>query len=75
MYQHWNRNFAILMKFSSQAVPEVVILTISSVAIYDIFVKMTTFHLNEDTHLYKIIVIIITWSRAAELNHIVYDYS
>ena len=41
MYQYWNWNVIILMKFSSLAVLEVVILTTSSAANDDIFIKMT----------------------------------
>ena len=40
---HWNRNFVILMKFSSLAALKVVILTTFSAASDENFVKMTTF--------------------------------
>ena len=38
---HWHGNVVILMKFSSLAAPEVVILTTSGAAIDENFIKMT----------------------------------
>ena len=40
---HWNENVIILMKFSSLAALEVVILTTFSAASDENFIKMTTF--------------------------------
>ena len=43
LYQHWNENVVILMKFSSLAALEVVILTTFSAASDENFIKMKTF--------------------------------
>ena len=43
MHLHWNKNVVILTKFSSLAALEVVILTTSSAASDEHFIKMKTF--------------------------------
>ena len=53
---HWSEN-VILMKFSSLAVLEVVILTTSSAANYENFIKIKTFLFQQNSH--KGIMIII----------------
>ena len=49
-YFHWNKNVVILTKFSSLAALEVVILTTSSAASDEHFIKMKTFPFQCSSH-------------------------
>ena len=64
---HWNGNVVLLMKLSSLAALEVVILTTSGAASDENFIKMTTF----SSQCYSSLVYVIVWRQAdiGSLNH------
>ena len=59
---HWNKNVVILTKFSSLAALEVVILTTSSAASDEHFIKMKTFPFQWLSHYWNQYWLIVNWT-------------